>query len=224
MKNLTQVPQISSKLSDRTITINLILRGDARISVRSCEVLGRGFRNRTSFQNVAELNDVLVAPLANAIRNSISTISDGAQVLSLPEFLVELPGLALSGAHVIIMEATDGARNAILRFKDFIGSINNAFRPDIGFQEPYATHSEKLAANVLADICLPLLNLCREMDFAEIAGRGVPTADLLAKAREFEFQAELLKRFVYNAGTGYADPTLAHVAQVTHPPEFKQIG
>ncbi len=131
--------------------------------------------------------------------------------MSLPDFLIELPGLVLSGAHVMVMETKEGVRNAIMRFKEFMGAVNNAFRADIGFHQPYANHSEKLAINVLAEVCLPILNLCRnfeELNFSNDRGKALNIAD---RAREFEFQTELLKRFIFNAGIGHAQAAEAHL-------------
>ena len=197
--------------SERTLTLNLILKGAGQISLRSCEVIGRGFRHRTSFQKVSAIDDVLADRLAQAIRASIASLPDGAHVLSLPEFLVELPGLALSGAHVMIMEIKDGVRNAIFRFKEFLGSVDNAFQEEMGFHEPYANHAEKLAISVLADICLPLLNLSRQLEFSHV---GVTTGlpfQIRDRVQEFEFQTELLKRFIFNAGLGHERPSQAYL-------------
>ena len=120
MSSHSQLPTIQSDLSDRTLTINLILKAPRIITVRSCEVLGRGFRNRLSFQGESDLDKVLHARLAQSIRECLRSVPDGAQVLSMPEFLLELPGLALYGAQVLIMDARNGIRTAILRFTEFL--------------------------------------------------------------------------------------------------------
>ena len=201
------VVPLPSDLSDRVLTFNLALKEDGTINLRSCEVLGRGFRNRVSFHDTGDIDNVLVAKLAHSVRKCMSTIPDGAHVLSLPEFLVEVPGLALAGVHILVMELKDGMRNAIFRFKEFIGVLNNAFHPDISFQEPYSNHAERLATNVLADICLPLLNMCRDMEYAQIDSHKRLPHGFAERAQEFEFQTELLKRFIFNAGIGHAEPT-----------------
>ena len=204
-------PAVKPEFSDRTMTLNLILKGAGGISLRSCEVIGRGFRHRTSFQQVSAIDDVLVEDLAQAIRECLASLQDGTRVLSLPDFLVELPGLALAGAHVMIMEIKDGMRNAIFRFKEFLGSVDNAFRDEMGFHEPFANHAERLAINVLADICLPLLNLSRQLDFAPAGMRvGIPF-ELRDRVQEFEFQTELLKRFIFNAGLGHERASQAYL-------------
>ena len=213
MTDMTQPAAMPSVLSERTMTLNLVLSEQAGIVIRSCEVVARGFRNRISFSGEQDISGVLVSVLDRAVRDSLGKVPDeGAHVVSLPEFLVELPGLALSGVHLMIMETRDGLRSAILRFKEFMGSLGNAFLRDIGFQEEYASHAERLATSVLSDICMPMLNLCREMEFALADGLAEPAPEIVARAREFEFQTELLKRFIFNAGRGMSDPTLAHLS------------
>ncbi|MFK7882232.1 hypothetical protein [Roseobacter sp.] len=222
MVDRTSVIPMPSDLCDRVLTLNLSLAENNEITLRSCEVLGRGFRNRVSFQERSKIDDILVARLAHSVRKCIATIPDGTHVLAMPEFLVELPGLVLSGVHVLIMKLKGGVRNAIFRIKDFMGALNNAFHQDIGFQEPYSNHAERLATNVLADICLPLLNMCREMEYAQIDTQDHLPSGFADRAKEFEFQTELLKRFIYNAGIGHAKPSqvyLAHDYQ-THPLEM----
>lgn len=211
MMTLPDTVQPQSDLSDRFVALNLTLKSKEVITLRSCEVLGRGFRNRVSFNEVRTIEDVLVDSLTSAIRSCLQTLPDGKHVLSLPDFLVEIPGLALSGAQVVVMEAKDGIRNAIFRFKHFVGAINNAFSADIGFQNIGSSHSEKLAVNVLAEICLPILNLCRSFEAFSFGGDPRKSVDFADRAREFEFQTELLKRFIFNAGTGHADAAGAYL-------------
>lgn len=211
MNRLPDINYLEPDLSDRTMTLNLTLQDENTVTLRSCEVMGKQFRNRVSFNTKHNIEDILVGRLSRAIRSCLRTLPDGAHVLSLPEFIVELPGLVLSGVHVMVMEAKDGVRNAILRFKEFIGAVNNAFQQDIGFHEPYSNHSEKLAINVLADVCLPILNLCRtfeELGFGQDRQQAQEIAD---RVREFEFQTELLKRFIFNAGMGHANAAEAHL-------------
>lgn len=199
MNNFLQTKPIKAELSERTLSLNLVVQPHGVVSIRSCEVLGRGFRNRVSFQHLAPIQDIMVGILAQAMDKCLNKLPEGAHVLSLPEFLVELPGLVLSGVHVMVMDAKDGVRNAIFRFKEFMGSINNAFRGDLGFSEAGSSHYEKLAMNVLEDICMPILNLCRSFETMNFGQNNLATMELQNRAREFEFQTELLKRFIFNA-------------------------
>ena len=187
------------------MTLSLNIMSPDTVTIRSCEVVGRWFRNRISFQEQKRIEDILARKLARAILSCVRSLRKGAQVLALPDFLVELPGLALSGVHIMVMEAKDGVRSAILRFTEFMGAINNAFQTDIGFHEPYPNHCEKLAVNVLEEICLPILNLCRTFEELKVKQMGRNGRCFVDRAREFEFQTELLKRYIYNAGMGHAE-------------------
>lgn len=198
-ENLPSTKRLKSDFSERVLTLNLILSAAEGVSIRSCEIVGTHFRNRTSFSGVVDIADVLHDRIVRHIRACLDRIPDGAHVMSLPDFLVEIPGLALAGVHIMVMEVKDGLRNAIFRFKEFIGSVNQLFKPDIGVEDPNSSYAERLAVNILGDICLPLLNLARTLEGQHNeAGTRVPA--LQDRTREFEFQTELLKRFIFNCG------------------------
>ncbi|MEP2471844.1 hypothetical protein [Roseobacter sp.] len=205
------ISPLPSDLSDRVLTFNLIIKEDQSIAIRSSEILGRKFRNRVSFQTSADLDDVLVGKLAHSLRRCLANVPEGTQVLSLPEFVVELPGLVLSGAHVLIMDLQEGVRNTIIRFKEFMGGLNNAFIENVGLQEPFSNHAERLATNVLVDICLPLLNMTRDLEYGQVDTKDRVCKGFAERAQEFEFQTELLKRFIFNAGIGHVQPTQMHL-------------
>lgn len=221
MTALPDFHTIPSDLSERTMTLSLKINSRDIVTVRSCEVVGRWFRNRVSFKEQNLVEDILVARLADAVMHCLQSLQNGAQVLSLPDFLVELPGLALSGVHIMVMESSEGVKSVILRFKDFMGAINNAFKTDIGFHEPYPDHCEKLAVNVLEEICLPILNLCRSFDELKTHETRPGVRSLADRANEFEFQTELLKRYIYNAGMGHAEANERYLQSPVRPkPRF----
>ena len=200
-----------SDLSGRKMTLNLFIRPGQQIVLRSSEVFGDGYRHRLSFQKDRSIDNVLIRELATAIRTSLRSIPQGAYVLSQPEFLFELPGLALRGLHVMVTEAKDGMRSAILRFRQVIGSASHAFSKNVGMDDSLPSDTEKLALNVLADICMPILNLCQTLE--EI---GRPNGHLiqnvvLGRAGELQFHMELLKRFVHNAQNGHAPAPEVHL-------------
>lgn len=216
MTKIVEAEPLSSVLSDRHMTFTLTINGADGIAFRSCEIIAKGFRNRVSFAETKMIEDVLVGRLAEAISRCLRDLPAGPQVLALPEFLVELPGLALYGLRVMVQEANSGVRSAILRFKEFMGALNCAFLMDIGIQEPFAAHAEKLAVSVLAEVCLPILNLSHSLNQLGLTADKHKMPDLSEKLREFEFQTELLKRFIYNAGIGHAEPPGSYLFQEHH--------
>ncbi len=186
------IPEIAT----RRLTINLMLYNDGLVDVKSCETSGEKFLNRTSFRGLRSLEDVFVEELASALRGCLKALPSGAHMLSVPEFLVELPGLALSGVRVLVSEPRDGVRSVIMRFKEFLGALNRILKPKIGFDENLSSNTEKLALNALMDICLPIMNFARSPELKVMDPDGHIQEMLEMKVQEFEFNAELLKRFV----------------------------
>jgi hypothetical protein len=191
-----------SKLTERRLTLNILLRADDQLELRSCEVKGANFRNRTTFSEHTRLEDILVSTVAAKIRSAFASLPQGTQVLSLPDFIVELPGLVLAGAHILVTDFRDGLRSAIFRVKEFIGGINVAFNCDVGFHDSLTEQNERLATSILCDICLPVLNFFRHGDGAPLQRMQSDYQQIQDRAREFEFQTELLKRYVTGSVRG----------------------
>jgi len=89
--------------------------------------------------------------------------------------------------------------HVIIRFRFFVGGINNVFRPRLGFDDCASDHAANLSARVLSDLALPFLNICEahkngviddKADFADFV------IGLSQRSQELRFQVELLKRFV----------------------------
>jgi hypothetical protein len=205
-----------SVFSDRRLSLNLILTESGDVDIRSCEVVGKCFRNRTSFPDYHTLDSVVVNKLADAMKQTLRDLPAGPQVVSLPEFLVELPGLVLSGAHLLVTKVQNGIRSAIFRFRDFLGSVSNMFRDSIGFEGSYADDNAQLATQVLTDICLPILNLCNQMEHM-LQETPIPVGiDLRARSSELEFQTELLKRFVMHSAHDAPEAPMNYLTRGTH--------
>ena len=96
--------------------INLLATAEGEFEVRSCEVLGNGYRNRTSFQRTARIEEVFVSAVASALEDCLSRLSRKKEVMSLPELKIEAPGLALGGAHVLVSEREGDQISVIVRF------------------------------------------------------------------------------------------------------------
>ena len=186
------IPEIAT----RRLTINLMMYDDGLVAVQSCETSGSKFLNRTSFRGLSTLEDVFVEELASALRACLNALPKGAHMLSVPEFLVELPGLALSGVRVLVSEPRDGVRSVIMRFKEFLGALNRILKPKVGIDERLSNNTEKLALSALMDICLPIMNFARSPELRAMDPEGQIQDMLEMKVQEFEFNAELLKRFV----------------------------
>ena len=198
--------------SDRRLTINLVISKKGNLDIRSCDVVSKAFRNRTTFPDFQDLDTVVDTTLAQALRDVLIGLPDGPQVISMPDFLVEIPGLVLSGVHLLVTDANNGIRSAIFRFKEFLGAVNAIFLENIGFDSCPVRHNEQLATQVLADVCLPLLNLCHQMDALLNHAPLAVANHLRDRTHELEFQTELLKRFVTNSASRAHEPKLIEEA------------
>ena len=183
----------------RRFIISLIARRNEPTLVRSCEIKGTTFNNRTSFGEGATLRQAFAAPLVRALNECLGKLAYKTEVLALPEFLFETAGLTLRGIHVMATRLADGAINIIMRFLSFVGGINHVLAPEIGFDDPVHAEGQAIAAKVLEDIASPLLNICTSAvlglkstnDMLGDFGRKIA-----AHTDEIQFRTQLLRRYV----------------------------
>jgi hypothetical protein len=200
----------------RRLVVTLSRGPEGDTLVRSCEVIGPGFRTRTSFGPKADLAQVFAPAIARAMEDCLSDLRAEAEVRSLPDLMIQTPGLVLVGAHVLTQRQPDGDLHVIVRFGLFLGALNAAFRQATGFDSGVASETERLSALVFADLVLPVLNLCQSAQ--QVAERGAAQAEPLAQAlsekwNELQFSVELLKRFVEFSPTAAESPLLVPVSE-----------
>lgn len=182
--------------------VNLMFSDRKTVEVRSCEAIGPNYRNRFTFPNHVSVQDVFVPAMRQGIEQCLSALSYITEVVSLPSVSIEIPGLSLARAHLMATKDELGNLAIIIRFKLLVGSVTQAFRPDLGLQRSVSDHSAHTSALVLADMVMPLLDLCAAVEAGGVKNslefdRFVDT--LLERADDVRFQAELIKRFVANA-------------------------
>lgn len=185
--------------SSRKFVVNLIVNEGRNPAVRSCELIGKGFRNRTSFGADTDVEAVFVKEVAEGLKECLESVGHETKVVSFHDFSIETNGLMLSGAHMMVNCDDSGELHIILRFRYFLGSLQLAFNKNVGFDDGINDENSRLAALVIADLALPILNVC------EAAKSGLLGDDprfttfgssLASRAEEISFQIELLKRFV----------------------------
>ena len=183
----------------RRFVVNLQVRENEPPQVRSCEVVGENYRNRTTFQGSCAFDDVFEERVAEGLRHCLKSLSLDTEVLSLPEFFIETPGLILGGAQVMSSIAPDGMVAIILRFQLMIGGVAYAFKTDVGVEHPIVDQRERLATLVLSDISLPLLDICAAAEADMLSDResfGAFARQIAERSREIRFQVELVKRYL----------------------------
>lgn len=215
MAHSTALTPTHSAESVRRFIITMWAEPDQNAYVRSCEIYGANFRNRTSFSKDTLLEHVFCLRFAAALRGCLDQLSMKTQVLSLPSFLVELPGLTIRGAHVIATKVKDGPLNIIIRFGSFLGGINYAFRNTIGFDNSISGEHQELSARILEDIASPLLDICNaaETGLSDAVDKlGAFGRNVCARSHEIRFRVELLKRFV--SGQHNSEPAIQPLKEI----------
>lgn len=179
--------------------INIFVPQSGSAEVRSCEMAGNKWRNRTSFTNARKVEDVFLPAIADGLYRLLGKISAKTRILSLPDQLVEIAGLVMGSIQLVTNFAEDGSAVVIMRFKHIIGGIQNAFLSAFGLSDPVAEVRDDLAIDVLADLSMPLLDICSYVEAEGVTEDqpGHPVLRRVARhAGEIRFQVELIKRYL----------------------------
>lgn len=192
--------------------VNLQVSADGAAVVRSCELLHKDYRNRISFTKMPELFSVFQGRLASAIGALVDEFGNARNIVSKPDFEIDLPNLKLAGLTFLVSLAKDGVRQVILRFRYFIGAVQSAFTLDIGMAQPTIPHKERIAIESLLDIVGPLYGLAlleegRPLTSADKAEVENVLKDLQSKAHVLKFYSDLLLRYVRDCSSGPNGPT-----------------
>ena len=203
------------------------------LRVVSAEVTRPGFRHLLTFGSEGTLRTVLQAELADFVAKLLEPELDlGPRVVVRPEETLALPGLMLSRMRVIVGAPIAGLVQATVRFRYFIGGIQNAFAAKTYFDRPALEHREEIGMRALEDVAVPLLNMAltaqtwpQATGSSRSYGKMVTAlASIEAHAVELEFYAGLLRRYIQECGPGrleelrpFDDPVL-RMMQMSEPP------
>lgn len=197
--------------------VNLRIQPEGAVVVRSCELLHKDYRNRLSFTKLPDLFEVFSGRVAKAIKALVDDFGGSRNVVSKPDFEIDLPELKLAGLSFLVSAAQDGVRQVILRFRYFIGSFQSAFLMDLGLSQPTISHKERIAIESLVDIVGPLYGLAlledrRPLRASEQLEVENALRDLQGKAHVLKFYSDLLIRYVRDCAPepedGGSGPTL----------------
>ncbi|MGB1234750.1 MAG: hypothetical protein ACPG5U_03330 [Planktomarina sp.] len=203
MRDFTTNVLPSGQDSVRKFVMNLVLRSEGEPELRACEVMAGKYRNRTSFLRNALMKDVLVDAVAERVAECLEGLDNENQVKSLPDFAIELPGLTLARAHVMVSHSDEDAFHVMIRFGSFLGAANRAFREEIGFDDGSQDEVARVSGLVLSDLVMPVLDICQAAQSGFFEGNQALTSfaeELEKRSQEISFQVELIKRFANQAG------------------------
>ncbi|WP_109564800.1 hypothetical protein [Jannaschia seohaensis] len=203
------------------------------ISVASAELSRPGFKHRLTFGRDDGLSAILQPQLASYIHTLLNDeIEHGPRVLARPDETLALPGLMLGRMRAIISKPIAGQWQATVRFRYFIGGVQNAFAAKTYFDRPALEHREEIGMRALEDVAVPLLNMAMtaqtwpdSADTARSSGKMVTAlASIEAHATELEFYAGLLRRYIAECGPkrmaelGTFDDPVRRMMQMSEPP------
>lgn len=192
--------QANAEGSSRKLIVNLVVRAGEEPMVRSCEILQKQFRNRTSFTSNVRLKDVFVETIADGLQSCIDRLSlEEAEVFALPHFKLDIPGLVLGNAQLMATKKNDGSVNIIFRFRFFFGGLAEAFKREVQFDDFVQDQNGFTSTKVLSDLAMPLLDLCiaAEAGLLEASENlGAFGRTLAERAHEVRFQIDLVQRYV----------------------------
>ncbi|MDJ1008514.1 MAG: hypothetical protein QNJ13_11885 [Paracoccaceae bacterium] len=201
--------------------VNLQLQAEGSVVVRSCELLHKDYRNRVSFTKLPDLFTVFTTRLAKEIRALLDEFGGSRNIVSKPDYSIDLPDLKLAGLSFLVSAVKDGVRHIILRFRYFIGSFQTAFALDLGLSSPTLPHKERIAIESLVDIVGPLYGLAlledrRQLTDAEKVEVEHALRDLQGKAHVLKFYSDLLIRYVRDCAGPYEGQSRPeHLGEIT---------
>lgn len=183
----------------------------ASVELRTFEV-----RNRYSFRKDPTLADIFVDEFAELIERALERLKPDERIVAIPDFEFAKGDLIIGGLRVLITTAENGIESIMLRFRQYIGAIKQAFKFDDSMAIETPTVREKIAVDVLQDILSPLFDLMA-LDvpgMEEVLEKHGPAikkrlATISARKDEITFFSTLLQRYVkgcqQDAARGLAD-------------------
>lgn len=199
----------------RKLILTMSADGDGNVLLSSCEVAGRGFRNRTKWAQPMELHAVLQPELASFVQDCMSNLSGKNEIISMSERAFEKPGLLLRNAHLLANGDQELGFSIILRFKTFLGSLSSVFQPKIDLVNGIHDATMDMADRILLDIAMPLLNFLSLDEEGALLGKDDAqrlVAQLTNQSHALTFQIELIKRHMARLEAAKKVPMIGKVA------------
>ncbi|MEL6587381.1 MAG: hypothetical protein AAFY65_08370 [Pseudomonadota bacterium] len=212
--------------------------GPEPLRVITAEVSRRGFRHRLMFGEMNLIEDVLQPDLAGYLVRELGKVTDTSpRIIEKPDLALPLPGLMLGKMRLIIGHNGLMQNRVIIRFKYFIGGLQNAFATKCYFDRPALEHRDEIGVRALEDVAMPLLNIA---NFSRAQAVGTPAPQdgsdgvgsvlggIEAQATELEFYASLLRRYVQECGPSrtrevetFVDP-VSRIMEMSESPNLYQ--
>ena len=168
------------------IVIQLDDAGTDRIAVKSVEIVHRSSRTRMTFHEHNDLSDVVAEDLCLAVLDLMGKQHEDG-VYTNPDYRLNLPGLMLCKARVLVKHSAEGVRGIMIRFAMCMGNVTAIFSPTVRPWQVGHDQTQQLAAETLENVFLPLMNFADyvQSDIENIRETtGASLADGLERARQ----------------------------------------
>ena len=169
--------------------------------VCSVDVSFEGVKHRLSFSRKNRVHDVFCEELAMEIAEVSEKLEQKTTLFADPDRECLANGAALFGVRAMRWSDDKKGRQTMIRFKYFVGSVDQILRARVPFTRPVLEHRERIAVEALADITAPLLGLATMPTNMDLSGRQREAIEsklnqISDRAAELQFYISLLTRYV----------------------------
>lgn len=179
----------------------LVAHGDGW-RVWSADFKASGVSHHMRFTDQNRLIDVFQPGVADILQTLSDDVAatDGVS-LSQPDFLFESGACLLKGARLLEGRDKDGRQMVTLRFKYFVGNLDDLIKLSTAITAPSLHHRERIAVEALADVASPLLRLAtitqhRALSVSQKSAVETQLAMIEDRAAELQFHLGMLTRYV----------------------------
>ena len=154
------------EVSKRSLVVNLFAEAGGACTVRSFEVTVEGCRNRTAFIGRPSPDDVFDPAFVSEIKLAVEALGPSGRAAFLPDQGGSANGASYLGVHTMKNDAGEGAFSVMITFRNFEGHVEDLLKTDfgLGLSRPVNHEKERVTAETLRDVVLPLLNVITELE------------------------------------------------------------
>jgi hypothetical protein len=198
-------PAQSADFHSRTPSLKIALRvlDNGLIVVKSCELTGGVYHHRSSFRAPDTPLSVFRDEISDVLRDFMGQARGNTQIMAVPDFSLEIPGLTLLGAQIIVGTSQEGEVSATIVFKSVLGGVDAVLK-DQALHDVTTSRRKVFETDVMLDIAQPILDMFSNFDVEPSQASPSQVQEMLQavieNTHELQFRAELLKRFINKDG------------------------
>ena len=215
---MANVLEIANEAADDKFIITLRASEDGVIVVQSIELIADFARTRISLSRRNRLDECFCPEVASELAAILKPALEAPGMTSLPDHAIRLSDVLLEGCRVIVMAASGGGENIIVRFRKCYGAVFSVLNDSVPLKKNLVDRTVAQTIDMLENAYIPLFDLSRylgslldqsqaglERDFDAVA------RTINEKIKALEMYNFFLKRYLEAPGTG--TQTLEQFAQ-----------